>query len=89
MMNRVTADKESPAPNSSTGVSNLFPDSEKKDVGKRLSMTQAGFQLLDFSGFLQSETEVQDAGKDGLAITYGTLFVNGPVIFLTLLSIKT
>jgi len=88
MMNRVAADKESPLPNSSAD-SKLFPDSDMKDAGTRLSMTQAGFQLLDFSGFLQSETEVQDTGKDGLAITYDTLFVSGPVIFLTLLSIKT
>jgi hypothetical protein len=87
-MNRVAADKESPVSNSPARTGKLSPCSEKKDAG-RLSMTQAGFQLLDFSGFLQSKTKVQDTGKDGMTITYDTLFVNGPVIFLTLLSIKT
>jgi len=88
MMNRVAADKESPVSNSSARTGKLSSGSEK-GAGGRFSMTQAGFQLLDFSGFLQSKTEVQDTDKDGMTITYDTLFMNGPVIFLTLLSIKT
>ena len=87
-MNRVAADKENPMSNSSARTGKLSPGSEKSG-GERPSMTQAGFQLLDFSGFLQSKTEVQDTDKDGMTITYDTLFMNGPVIFLTLLSIKT